>query len=316
MDMPVSTLLQQIVYPNRQRDIGHRFRIAHLTSKAGKELNGQVCTVVGFDQDPQARLHCRVGADDDKSGSGSGAGGGTVKRLKATNLVTLEAAVMENFMPESAPIQDDEIAVCLAHAIEKHGAVAEKTDRLDLAHRVGLYKSLHAKLRNPSYTMQPSDYCFPCGAGGDLGGADNGFAVVMSLMKPPCVGNNEMDVRHADIGLKGDGHSICSICSNVLDVESDEILVTLPCVHVFHEGCLVRWLDSDLGSAQWNCPECRAAVPDIMETFRVNRQEQLQRRIDEFPLSGFCTKCMIWVMERNRNQPLGMEDGDGTLHVG
>jgi hypothetical protein len=61
----------------------------------------------------------------------------------------------------------------------------------------------------------------------------------------------------------------------------------------------------------WKRTECHGNVPSVMETYRVDRREQLQRRIDEFTLSGFCTKCMIWVMERDRNQPLGVQDKEG-----
>ena len=205
MNLPISVLMDQLVYPNRQGDIGKRYRIAHLTSEAGKKLNGNMCTVVGFDRDTKdARLHSRVENDSNEE---------SIKRLKQTNLVRLEAAVLGHNMPNTSPITNDELAECLKKAIRKHTPTA--TDRVGFAHQLGLYQDLLDKLRTNKSVLTDADYCFPCGAGGNIGGTEDRFSLTMTLMKPACVGSNVMDLGYTDTGLKGDDHTVCSICNDV-----------------------------------------------------------------------------------------------------
>jgi hypothetical protein len=208
-------------------------------------------------------------------------------------------------MEKSEPIKDEKLVTVLEHAIHKHDG---PTDRQDLKHRVGIYKDLLKKLRDTSLSsnLSDADYCAPYGAGADLLGEDNSYGLVMNAMKPPCYGNGEIDLRYIDIGLKGDNKTECSVCQLGSNSETD-VLVTLPCMPIFHEACIVEWLGSNLGATNWNCPSCRALVLEDMSTYRVNYEEQLQRRVEEYPLSGSYTKCMIWIMERNRNDELPID---------
>jgi hypothetical protein len=317
-NVPLDVLFEQMIYPNFQGMVGARFRIAHLKSARGQTMNGKVCIVTGFDRDQaDCRLHCRIlETQETTTGSTTGASSandsveGTSAKLKGTNLIPeVLGNTLAHFMEQTPPIPDNELLPRLERAIDKQGG---PTDRADLAHRLDLYRSLRDKLKQlrdhqpAGCSLSDKDYCFPCGAGAELllGGEVN-FAVLMNTMKPACYGNEVMDIRHVDIGLQGDGHTECSICTDVLQTGTEAILVTLPCLHIFHEQCIVQWLESDLGARNWHCPLCRDKVPEDMSTYRVAYEEQLQRRIDEFPLSGFCTKCMISIMERNRNQILG-----------
>jgi hypothetical protein len=324
-DVPMDVLFEQVVYPNFKGMVGNRFRIAHLKSARGQTMNGKVCIVTGFDRDQgDCRLHCRIlDAQDSNSSGTTGSSGakdsveGTSVKLKGINLIPeVLGNTLAHFMEQTPPIPDNELLPKLEQAIGKHSG-GRPTDRADLAHRLDLYRSLRDKLKlrdqQPaaasaagSSSLSDKDYCFPCGAGAEmLHGGDVNFAVVMNTMKPACYGNEVMDIRHIDIGLQGDGHTECSICTEALKTGTEAILVTLPCMHIFHEKCIVQWLESDLGARNWHCPLCRDKVPEDMSTYRVAYEEQLQRRIDEFPLSGFCTKCIISIMERNRNQSLG-----------
>ena len=99
-DAPFSMLLQRFVHPDREANyVGQRLRIAHLTSERGRALNGKICRVENFDRKTQeARLHCVVEGDETS---------GEVIKLKSTNLVPLEAAVLENFMSGSAGDDDE-----------------------------------------------------------------------------------------------------------------------------------------------------------------------------------------------------------------
>jgi hypothetical protein len=322
-DVPMDVLFQQMVYPYFEGMVGERFRIAHLKSARGQTMNGKVCIVTGFDRDQaQCRVHCNILDAPDTSTGGTTSNtndivqGASVK-LKGTNLIPeVLGNTLAHFMEQTLPIPDKELLPKLERAIDKHSG---PTDRADLAHRLNLYRTLRDKLKQlrdqpADSPLSDQDYCFPCGAGAELlygdANPNANFALLMNLMKPACFGNEVMDIRHVDIGLQGDGHTQCSICTDVLQTGTEAIIVTLPCMHIFHEQCIVQWLESDLGARNWKCPLCRQQVPQDMSTYRVAYEEQLQRRIDEFPLSGFCTKCMISIMERNRNQVLGGVLGD------
>jgi hypothetical protein len=280
-------------------------------------MNGKVCIATGFDRDQaDCRVHCHILDAQGTVGTGPGTTStintntndsveATSVKLKATNLIPeVIGNTLAHFLEQTPPIPDNELLMRLEVAIDKHSRCGP-TDREDLAHRLDLYRTLRDKLRDRvDGSLSDKDYCFPCGAGSELLSRDANFSLLMNLMKPACVGNEVMDMRHADIGLQGDGHTECSICTGVLQTGTEEIIVTLPCMHIFHEQCIVQWLESDLGARNWKCPLCRQQVPEDMSTYRVAYEEQLQRRIDEFPLSGFCTKCIISIMERNRNQPI------------
>jgi hypothetical protein len=303
--VPIEMLYEQIVHPSFQKMVGGRFKIAHLKSEKGKLLNGKICTVVGYDKGEAARLHCRIIME-----GSNGDGGENNKskpppvRVKFSNLVPLEAnEALENFMSTSAPMSNEVLAPCLERSIQKHGY---GSDRADLNHRIGLYQTLLEKIRAGGAMLQDTDYCLPCGAGSEnLDGSDN-FGRLMQLMKSGCFGHETCDLRFMDIGLKGDDRTECSVCQEVLLANSNSndksgvVLVTLPCLHIFHESCIKNWLGSDLGLQNWNCPFCRKTVPGDLSIYCVGYAEQLQRRFDEYPLSGYCTKCIIMMFETRR----------------
>ena len=54
--------------------------------------------------------------------------------------------------------------------------------------------------------------------------------------------------------LENEDAKICSICLDVL--QNGDIANRLLCGHVFHENCILRWLDITS-----NCPYCRSDVP-------------------------------------------------------
>ena len=43
---------------------------------------------------------------------------------------------------------------------------------------------------------------------------------------------------------------MCAVC--LCQYEDDDVLLRLPCEHVFHEPCIARWLSQDS-----SCPGCR-----------------------------------------------------------
>ena len=302
-DLSIDQAYLQIGAPVSQRMVGGSFRIAHLTSENGRTLNGKICRVLGFTPDPKKnpdmRLQCLVEGGSKKP-----------MLIKGSNLVHLEASMMQSLMQASVPLSDENIARGLRQGLLQ--LQNDAIDRMDLKHRVRLYRKLLKKLERASKTsetLDAEDYCFPCGAtyaqeGRDF---DNSLDYTMSICRPACVGDNRADMRFMDLGLKVDGTAACSICTQVLEnpndeSNSDEVLVTLPCVHMFHDSCLRDWLQSDLGRRNWNCPTCRRKVPHDLATYRVRYAEALKNRFQEFLLSGFCPKCILWIMEKDRNQ--------------
>ena len=203
-------------------------------------------------------------------------------------------------------------------------------NRGDFLARLDMYRQLIHKLEtaqaensdqqkqnSSSLLTNENDCCLPCGGGlpssselSSLGQMHN-LTRLLILSKKACVGNNVLDVRYMDIGLKGDNHQVCSICSETI-ATTDQELILLPCVHIFHQGCIEQWLQSELGTRQWNCPTCRALVPSNMETYKVKYTKQLQDRFNEYPISGYCAKCIISNMESLRNDSTGVVDGDGN----
>lgn len=312
-DVPLEMLYEQAIFPPMKQMVGKRYRIAHLTSERGMTLNGKTCQVRGYDRTYRQvpRLHCFIEGNNDNDNTGEDAK--EMVRLKMANLVPVEAGLaLETFMQESSPISDQTLRACLEMALVKHDIASEREEvRRDLAHRVGLYEALLGKLKDSScQPLADADYCFPCGGGKEQLGNDNNFGRVMQLTKPGCYGNEICDMRYMDIGLKGDGATECSVCHEVLEKPSNgedaAVIVTLPCLHIFHEGCIKSWLGSELGQRNWNCPSCRKTVPLGISMYCVNYEEQLLRRIDEYPLSGFCTKCQIMIMENQRHESLPM----------
>lgn len=256
-------------------------------------MNGQFCVVVGFDRDTIARLHCRLEGENQQ-----------IVKIKRSSLIEEEACtVFDNYMRHSGPISDDKIVEGIEAALEQHRNITEE-GRPDMIYRLNLYRDLLQKIQSPDAVLNDSDYRFPCGAGSHVLEADSNFGIVMTAAKPACYGDGMIDMRHVDIGLKGDDQTDCTICHEVLASDSNEILVTLPCLHVFHRHCIVSWLRSNVGDQNWNCPTCREVVPDIISTYINDHDEQTQKRVNEYPVSGFCTHCQIYIMERNRNTEL------------
>lgn len=319
-DIPAGMLYEQIVYPACQELVGKTCTIVHLQSERGKTLNNKLCVVKGSDRDQgESRLHCSVQEENSSAKN-------TTIKLKFGNVRPVDGfnPVIETFFENAPLLTDAKILKCLEKAIKEHSDITEQ-GRPDMYYRLNLYKNLISKLQSQTTnkketpnSLPDSDYCFPCGAGAER--LDGNLAIVLTKTKPACWGTGQMDVRRANIGLVGDDCTECSICCQVLKSPSDGqqqqlddrqvVLVTLPCLHVFHKECTIQWLGSQVGSRNWNCPTCRQVVPDNMSTFcNPYNNEQLQSRINEYPVSGFCTKCNVMIMENHRNDELPMIPG-------
>ena len=293
---------------------GRSFRVAHLTSEKGKTLNGKLCRVVGFTSsyanNPEMRLQCRIRESDGKESK--------PMLLKSCNLVPADSRIMWELLSASEPLTDKEIMKGLKQGLSHHSAAPGM--RRDLIHRTSLYKGVLNKLKKKQSNnnkngnaLEEHEYCFPCMAAPSPDENEEIVEWIMRVNRPACVGNNTLDLRFMDLGLKGDGVATCGICTETLGT-SETKLVTLPCVHQFHTSCLQEWLQSDLGRLNWSCPTCRHIVPSNLATYTVKYETELRNRFQEFPLSGFCPKCILWFMEKDRNQALqGISNENGAM---
>lgn len=59
------------------------------------------------------------------------------------------------------------------------------------------------------------------------------------------------------LSLAPEESSDCVICMSPVDLRQRDYMVT-PCDHIFHELCLLQWLEQ-----QQNCPTCRRQLPNI-----------------------------------------------------
>lgn len=309
MEVPFTNLPKEQLYnlfsEASQQYVGQQFRVAHLTSEKGKTLNGKMCRVIGFTNsyasNPDMRLQCKITE-------------GKPMLLKSCNLVHPSSRIMWDLLSASQPLSDSKIMNEINQALSDHSN-NEPGLRRDLRFRIGLYRNLLQKLVSSGNgnALEEDAYCFPCGAAPPPSESEDNMAYMMRINKPGCVGNNKVDLRLMDLGLKGDGVATCSICNEVLGA-SETNLVTLPCVHQFHTACIQEWLSSDLGRRNWNCPTCRHAVPSDLSTYIIEYDLELQNRFKEFLLSGYCHKCILWVMEKDRNTKLaGLENEHGEM---
>lgn len=183
----------QIATPPCQAMIGRKYRIAYLSSAKGKTLNGKRCQVVGFNANHtanrDARLQCAVLNDD-------GTHAKPILLLKGFNLVPLEANVMQDLMPSSAPLSDEHIMAGLRKSLAQHPQGS--SDRADLNHRIQLYRDLLQKLlenkqqqqqsgSNRNNALEDLEYTFPCGATVPL---DN------NIIPTSLIGSCQLDALH------------------------------------------------------------------------------------------------------------------------
>ncbi len=57
----------------------------------------------------------------------------------------------------------------------------------------------------------------------------------------------------------------CSICLTEIEIEQDTLLI--PCGHMFHDSCILKWLDSHS-----TCPVCRYELPNDNNSRNQNHQ--------------------------------------------
>ena len=75
--------------------------------------------------------------------------------------------------------------------------------------------------------------------------------------REPDVARSEEDGAAVKLDIptgEDNGVEVCSVCLSAYD--ASDVLIYLPCGHMFHEACISRWLQRDA-----SCPQCRHLLP-------------------------------------------------------
>ncbi|XP_010934916.1 brassinosteroid-responsive RING protein 1 [Elaeis guineensis] len=122
-----------------------------------------------------------------------------------------------------------------------------------LVHLLDLLKLAFAMtLYYLGFTSLPEDY-----AGYPLSGTD--FSVLSSLPNTPSAIKSRIPVvKFSSFGTSASAQgeeSICAVCLGELEARH-EVRELGNCCHVFHKGCIDKWVDM----GQVTCPLCRAQL--------------------------------------------------------
>jgi len=113
-------------------------------------------------------------------------------------------------------------------------------------------------------SLRVEEACERCGPdAADVAGGETGVVALCdeaATCRGPCSKRSDVD---EDEG--GTEREICSVCLSQYDAA--DLLIRLPCAHLFHEACISRWLQQD-GS----CPQCRFNLRGTAMTVVAGRQ--------------------------------------------
>lgn len=265
----------------------------HLTSERGRQMNGRRCIVVGRDSVPpisadtflDLRIRVKLLNPDTLQAEGN------MLRISPRNMVSLpsySATPSRSVLPPGEVLR--RLNRAMDHAISEgydapcgEGAFRDRKNRCDF-----LRSSLPDSVPPPSKCM---DYMVPKED-------QHGFERLRNACVPACSGDGLVDFARFGEGLVGIGED-CPICTEPILAE----VIRLPCNHMFHRECAKVWLEK-----HQNCPTCRRDLVNPWKTHAVNADAQIQRRMEEWFLSGMCERCQASYQE---NDPIVNVPGAG-----
>jgi hypothetical protein len=260
---------------------GEVFILNHLQSEKGKAMNGRRCRVVGCDSPNQSdplgrRIHVRLLNPDTLQLEGK------VLQIKPRSLIQ-----PNNYcsVPSRASMPPQEtlrrLKLAMKHAKQQGYHRIQGADFRDRGFRCRFLKNyLPDRLPPPSKcmdTMIPPEEI-------------NMFEKVKDACVPGCSGDGQVDFARFGEGLIGTTDE-CPICQEPLLAQS----LRLPCNHMFHVQCAKSWLEEHN-----TCPTCRGELINPWKTYVfADIYKQIQRRIEEWFLSGMCERCQAAYQEND-----------------
>mmetsp|Transcript_21452 Transcript_21452/g.44105 ORF Transcript_21452/g.44105 Transcript_21452/m.44105 type:complete len:329 (+) Transcript_21452:187-1173(+) len=276
---------------------GKVYVLNHLTSEKGRQMNGRRCTVVGRDSaspantdDYEAYCNLRIRVKLLNPDTLKPEGG--ILRILPRNLVD---ARFYSVTASRAVLPSYEVLSRLNRAMEH--AIAEGYNEPcgpeEFRDRKGrcdfLRSSLPDAVPHPSKCM---DYMIPNEEQQD-------FERLRNVCVLACTGDGTVNFARFGEGLVGVGED-CAICTEPIFADA----IRLPCSHMFHRECAKVWLEE-----HQNCPTCRKDLANSWQTYAVDADEQIQRRIEEWFLSGMCERCQASYQEGDPVVYVPLEDG-------
>ncbi|XP_043714932.1 E3 ubiquitin-protein ligase RNF165-like [Telopea speciosissima] len=80
--------------------------------------------------------------------------------------------------------------------------------------------------------------------------------------------NEELGIKH----FKGEKNEVdCAIC--ICKIESGDLIRELICDHIFHKGCLDRWIGD--GYRPRSCPLCRGTLEPKITVTKIEENQEL-----------------------------------------
>mmetsp|Transcript_40049 Transcript_40049/g.78251 ORF Transcript_40049/g.78251 Transcript_40049/m.78251 type:complete len:339 (-) Transcript_40049:104-1120(-) len=271
---------------------GEIYVLNHLTSERGSRMNGRRCMVVGRD---------RVAPADTNSNAAHINRRIQVRLLNPDTLKPEEGSALRicpkklvdpSHYSDTASrsiIPKDKLLGWLGrtmdHAVaEGYHVPAPRGEFRDRERRCAYLRSLsRSGNKNEHVPSKCMDYMVPAEDQED-------FELLRNACIPACAGDGSVHFARFGEGLVGTG-SDCAICTEPIFTD----VLRLPCNHMFHLGCAKTWLEDH----EENCPTCRKDLPNPWRTYVLNADEQIQRRMEEWLLTGMCERCQAIYIEND-----------------
>lgn len=287
---------------------GKEFKIVHLHSARGDELNGQRGVLIGVDPfagGQDYRLHLRTR-------------GGEKLRLKSKNLLEVRMIVGKGLgqSPELSAVQVAAVAQTLTTKLtgELRG---EGQYPEHFKHALSSMRARYdfmCTLVDAAAVRAAEGEVIPCqddfrGVLAALPPTGKEMLVVdgMGAVRPACYGDGYVRLARLAEGLIAPGGQQCAVCLEEM-VEGTPCGL-LPCAHKFHPKCATQALAAN----KRECPVCRLHVgggKELENSYLIPPAQRVLLRFHEWINSGFCEHCQMAVIEK---QQLGQAKGaDGS----
>jgi hypothetical protein len=256
--------------------------VNHLRSEKGRAMNGKRAVTVGLDPPGEnRRVQVRLLDDQQKPT------GGTI-RLKPKNLISPSNYCSK---PSENQITKVEAIGFLKKAMENAikdglGKVPDPEEARDPYRRIQHVQECLKSEDNLPSSITCTDFMVP---EEDM----NFFEKLKWNLAPACCGDGSINFQRFGEGVIAGKNDECSICLDAILGD----LIRLPCNHRFHVNCVKPWFHDQ---GQHTCPTCRTPLVNSWDSYVIEKtNEHIQKRFDEWFLSGMCERCQAVNMEND-----------------
>ncbi|KNC81468.1 hypothetical protein SARC_06198 [Sphaeroforma arctica JP610] len=127
-------------------------------------------------------------------------------------------------------------------------------------------------------------------------------------LQPTCTGDTVVDFHRFADGLTGNG-DMCDVCFDELTVGCE--IFAMPCRHFVHKRCGMAWFT--IPGNERICPCCRQKTPVRYKSYLRYSHVFLQKRMDEWVVSGMCERCQQCYHEASPMVAITGPDGTAEM---